>query len=607
MSNNKSGFLVSFAILGVFGALYGKVYANQAWEENPMEGDRNFEYLEDSRIGRILVDAAMTKTIVRGTAFGESNLIDTRRRGSRSELCAKQNNRTASAWVNRIPMTNGWYEGELANGVRNGWGRRAYSDDSIREGCWKDGAMSGLGVYIEPGSVGLYIGTWKDDERDGRGIYIRGGSLERYDYMENRVIETSKMSLIYDINGESISDLGEEEKENDSRREKRAVLETTSYIVGSGRADKHTYFLVSKGANQKPLVIYYEEINNLLNEGEITDLDDLIREGAIRGIESFAELKPYATDLAEDILYGGDLLQKNGGIGTPLALYTDDGIVRMTPDESYLLLLANISGIEELKRVRFQTVGIRNRENVMTAESYDSIRRFLAESIGTTRVGRVKNDYITMVVGGLGIPHAAGAIVDLKRAGGRDPDSKGNKPFYIYDSERVRVHDGIEDYSYFFGKLHERIGGFLNHNIQKSLYSCLVHATAAVLTAASNPDLVAEITSGKTKLYGLMAVDGVDIPQNGFNEFELRTMLKLQEMFENLNLGKTQRILVEQKVLLERNVVSSLIPGNEVKIIRSMCNDRSGKYPKTLKKLACDLNDRLFYKKITARTEKREE
>lgn len=78
---------------------------------------------------------------------------------------------TDSEHPNRIVYPGGeWYEGELANGIREGKGVYHYSDGSTYEGMWKGGQPNGQGVALWSDQT-KYDGEWSDGERDGRGTF----------------------------------------------------------------------------------------------------------------------------------------------------------------------------------------------------------------------------------------------------------------------------------------------------------------------------------------------------------------------------------------------------------------------------------------------------
>jgi hypothetical protein len=593
MSNNKSGFLIVFlAVAGLSILGQSPVCAGFGLEEEPDWKDDDFEYMSNARINYIIEKSNIAREVA-------SNLTSKNRESSLSRdgqrekaLCSNDSYVAGkSQWTSQDYLNGGKYDGWVMSGMKSGWGRRTYPDGDIYDGCWKSDGRNGLGIYIHSDGdkyIGnwednrisghgtyiyadgeIYDGAWNEGEQDGKGVEIGFGFLETRVYRNGVMRETSKMSLLHDIKRQPI----------ENSKEKRAILKTIQYS-DSGLAMKHNYFSIDKKGGQKSVTVSFRDINRLLNSAKIDNLDDLLENKAIAGIRHFHELKPFAQEFIKDILYRSGFLSYRGGTKV-LVAPEKFKMMKIDTDESYLLLLANVKNIEELKRIRFQTIGTRRREKIANEESYNEIKSFM-ESIGTPEVGSVmkKNKYLTMVVGGLGIHHAAGAIVDVEKINRLDPTMReesfdNQKLFYVYDSGKHKLSGGdhgkyipIGEYSYFFGNISSKVK-FLNQNEQepRSL-SCMTHATMAVLTAAKEPDLVKRIKNGEVRLYDLATANSsTGIRDGQFNEFELKTMLNLQKVFDDLK-------VTEVDGLPRVNVVSSLVSAEDKKAVKSMCENQ---------------------------------
>ena len=70
--------------------------------------------------------------------------------------------------LGRVEWTDGdIYEGELVDGVFDGYGRYIWNDGYMYIGQWKNKKQNGLGVYVSPSGI-RQVGYFKD------GKYIKG-------------------------------------------------------------------------------------------------------------------------------------------------------------------------------------------------------------------------------------------------------------------------------------------------------------------------------------------------------------------------------------------------------------------------------------------------
>ena len=78
-----------------------------------------------------------------------------------------------------LSYTNGdKYEGEIKNGIREGFGTYYYHNGDKYEGMWLKGKKNGTGtLYYKEGN--LFVGQWKNSEKEGIGtLYLKNG--EKY-------------------------------------------------------------------------------------------------------------------------------------------------------------------------------------------------------------------------------------------------------------------------------------------------------------------------------------------------------------------------------------------------------------------------------------------
>jgi hypothetical protein len=61
---------------------------------------------------------------------------------------------------------------EIPDGMPLGWGKHLYDDESVYEGCWKEGKRSGEGGQTYGPTGDRYDGTWAEDQRQGEGTHI---------------------------------------------------------------------------------------------------------------------------------------------------------------------------------------------------------------------------------------------------------------------------------------------------------------------------------------------------------------------------------------------------------------------------------------------------
>ncbi len=65
----------------------------------------------------------------------------------------------------RLNYSNGYYIGEVSNGVAHGKGKYHWNDGSTFEGTWINGIINGSGLLTFSNNMGHYVGYWKDGKR----------------------------------------------------------------------------------------------------------------------------------------------------------------------------------------------------------------------------------------------------------------------------------------------------------------------------------------------------------------------------------------------------------------------------------------------------------
>lgn len=83
----------------------------------------------------------------------------------------------------------GWYEGEVRDGQRQGYGIALEIDRSSYEGQWQDDQQHGVGRATF-GLGGSYDGEWSNGKFDGKGAIVYAGSGHRYQgqFADGRVL-----------------------------------------------------------------------------------------------------------------------------------------------------------------------------------------------------------------------------------------------------------------------------------------------------------------------------------------------------------------------------------------------------------------------------------
>ena len=91
-----------------------------------------------------------------------------------STCIKKINDDNKNKTYGRIDFENGYYIGELKNGIRNGEGEMTFKNGDIYSGYYKNGKRNGKGkFYYKSGEYkgDIYEGDYKNGECEGKGIY----------------------------------------------------------------------------------------------------------------------------------------------------------------------------------------------------------------------------------------------------------------------------------------------------------------------------------------------------------------------------------------------------------------------------------------------------
>ncbi len=64
-----------------------------------------------------------------------------------------------------IAYSNGYYLGEVVNGIPSGNGKYVWKNGSTFEGTWVDGEVNGSGILTFPNNMGFFVGYWEDGQR----------------------------------------------------------------------------------------------------------------------------------------------------------------------------------------------------------------------------------------------------------------------------------------------------------------------------------------------------------------------------------------------------------------------------------------------------------
>jgi len=97
----------------------------------------------------------------------------------------------------RLNYSNGYYIGEVSNGVANGKGKYYWNDGSKFEGTWINGVIDGSGLLTFSNNMGYYVGYWRNGKRLAcYGLQCLNNGNRLIGYWENEIYR-AKSFIIY--------------------------------------------------------------------------------------------------------------------------------------------------------------------------------------------------------------------------------------------------------------------------------------------------------------------------------------------------------------------------------------------------------------------------
>ena len=100
----------------------------------------------------------------------------------------------------RLNFSNGYYIGEVSNGVAHGKGKYYWNDGSTFEGTWLNGIINGSGLLTFSNNMGYYVGYWKNGKRQAcYGLQCLSNGNRLIGFWENEIYR-AKSFIIYQQN-----------------------------------------------------------------------------------------------------------------------------------------------------------------------------------------------------------------------------------------------------------------------------------------------------------------------------------------------------------------------------------------------------------------------
>lgn len=97
----------------------------------------------------------------------------------------------------RLNFSNGYYWGEVSNGIANGKGKYYWNDGSSFEGTWINGIINGSGLLTYSNNMGYYVGYWKNGKRQAcYGLQCLNNGNKMIGFWENDIYR-AKSFIIY--------------------------------------------------------------------------------------------------------------------------------------------------------------------------------------------------------------------------------------------------------------------------------------------------------------------------------------------------------------------------------------------------------------------------
>ncbi|GHU28187.1 hypothetical protein FACS1894152_5710 [Bacilli bacterium] len=311
--------------------------------------------------------------------------------------------------------------------------------------------------------------------------------------------------------------------------------------------DKTTEVVTYTNSRGESVAIKFEKINEILNSGALnsgalgSDAEKAFQylkdSGAITGDETVLSKLMTFKDLN---MFVGATLQNKVSVG-PKSFHRGG-----SKEEVYLLVLANIESVKELRRVRFQTCD----------GCYNSMSEFL-RSVGITKdnIGNIENcisvpahvSPTNQIDGG----HFFNLTADIKTLRDRggidvvdniDTSKPENKFLCCYDTARL-IGRPEETPTYDFGDMAK----FCKYvcKIQQKDGSCPYHTAVSTVTMAKNEELVDKIFKDTTGALTYQPEDRWRIKEkeieganSGLTEIEIAQLAEFIEVVKNAGVGK---------------------------------------------------------------------
>lgn len=133
-------------------------------------------------------------------------------------------NMTDEKKYQRIDFEDGYYEGELSDGIMNGYGKFVWNNGDTYEGNWLYGKKSGQGKYMWANGD-VYEGNWHEGRIYGKGKYtFANGDVYEGEFADGEMIK----GVVTKANGEKYEidiekDIEEEAKKEENDFKKQAL------------------------------------------------------------------------------------------------------------------------------------------------------------------------------------------------------------------------------------------------------------------------------------------------------------------------------------------------------------------------------------------------
>ncbi|MDR1494624.1 MAG: hypothetical protein LBI29_01130 [Rickettsiales bacterium] len=412
----------------------------------------------------------------------------------------------------------GMYSGpcrqEFGRIVLEGNGTLEYDNDGgTYSGEFKDNNINGFGTLTDSDG-NTYEGNWLNGKLDGEGIYE---SYDKFLVLE----KVFKDGVEQEVSLMSTKLYNDDEDEEEESEGKRIPLYRTEYSYDeNNELTSHTTYNIYDDYGKKlmSMTIDYDEINKLLNE-EISEPNEFITKEAIVIVPNdktptFEEIRLYVKECAKQILR--DRISSN----------KEWSNLGGTREITNLLQIANLS-LDELKNVRFLKPGLKSEK----LENIYSSPEFLLNAVGINfdDINSINSDFLTMVATTVNNKHAVVILMDLKKIkelekSGIDLNDASEKFLFCFDSSGVV---SANTYGYSIGEL-TNICEFICKILQEN-GTCWLHAAAANIAIAKNPDIVRKIREGTIRRHN--SENEINTEKSSLpNEFETKHIMTFRDI-----------------------------------------------------------------------------